>query len=448
MPSNSLRAALLAGALLLLALIGGPIASAGAEVASSQITSPADPTNVLYDQTVELPESVVFTIAGTTTGEGEVDIRCYYMRSAKTEGSMLVAEKVQPAGHAFSVNVEAKALDTNRPCVLRAVPAGDKNPQPPGLSTDPFQGPRIAASKFELFLNSTSKVTDDYEFEANALSGYLEIESAGDCGLDYSYLIAPATLEESQPLFDCNATFYLEDDPPSGLSTRSELQIDAANAYSPATAGYLNERINEELGSKKEPTVVIPGAPQVAVTKTFDPLTGLGTVHELDPIVRCSPGGAVPQTATSCTSFVSTGVQLERTWQTGDAGRVASMTDSWRSTDGAKHSLNALYDQETVNGGTVGGAYEFPGEGTFAAVARGQLVPLPTGANAIYYKEDSETPNAGDDEHPQGAIVYDTPPTNGTLWGYTAAAKPKGPTTASRCPTRRRSPRVAPTHCG
>ncbi len=413
MPSNSLRVALLTGALASLALLGGPIASASAEVESSQITAPADPTNLLYDKTIESPESVAFTVAGTTTGEGEVDIRCYFMRKEKAEGSILIAEKVKPAGHAFSVNVQTKSLDTGQPCVLRAVPAGDKNPQPPGLSTDPFGGPRIAASEFQLYVDEKSKLDYDYEFESNLLTGYLDFESVGDCGLDYSNLVSPSTLEESQGLFDCNAALFNEDNPPSGPRSRSELQIDGANAYGPATAYYVNQEVNNELTSKKESPVVIPGAPQIAVTKTFDPLTGLGTVHEVDPIVRCEPASTFPPTAASCTSFTSTGVQLERTWQTGEGDRVASMTDSWHSTNGSAHALNALYDQEILNNKTAGGAYELPGADEFAAVAKGQLVTLPAGANAIYLKDDAKTPDGGDGEHPQGAIVYDMPPANG-----------------------------------
>ena len=118
---------------------------------------------------------------------------------------------------------------------------------------------------------------------------------------------------------------------------------------------------------------------------------------------------AFPPTAASCKSFVSTGVELEREWKTGDANQVASMTDNWRSTDGAAHTLNALYDQDDANGGE-GGAYEFPGTNVFAPTKKGQTVALPPGLGRIYYKEDAETPASGDGEHPHGAIVYDTPP--------------------------------------
>jgi Glucodextranase, domain B len=393
LPNPLRRAAMLVGTLSLLAL-AAPISSASALVETSQITSPTSPTYVLYDETA--PSSI--TVSGTTTISGNIALRCYY--GPKPENNALIANEVKPSGGAFSVEVEAKSL-YDGPCVLRAVPVTDKEAHPPGGASeemaDPFQGPRIVGSRFEVF--TENKTPYDYEVESNTLAGYFDFESVGDCGLDYSRLFAPTSLIASDYLFDCNAALYKEDDPPSGSSTRSELQIDGANAYGPATADYLASNLK----------VTIPGAPDVAVSKTFEPSTGLITVHEVDPIVKCSPETVFPPNSTTCKDFVSTGVQLERTWQTSDANHVAWMTDTWRSTDGAAHSLNALYDQETVNGGK-GGAYEFPGAGTFSATAKEQLVTLPSGAGAIYYKEDAATPNVGDGEHPQGAIVYDTLP--------------------------------------
>jgi hypothetical protein len=386
---NPLRAAMLAGALSLIAL-AGPVASASAEVESSQITSPTDPTYALFNETLTPPQTA-FTVSGTTTGTGNVALVCY--DGAGTAHT--IAAEVVVTGNAFSANVEAETL-YDGPCVLRAVPVGDKASLPPGPST-PFQGPRIVGSSFEIFTEDKSHY--DYEFEPNSLSGRLQIESVGDCGLDYSNLFAATSLAPSDHLFDCNAALYKEDNPPSGSSTRSELQIDGANAYGPTAARYLENNLK----------VAIPGAPEITATET-EPKAGLVTIHEVDPIVRCSPETVFPPTVTSCTSFVSTGVQLERTWQTSNADQVAWMTDTWRSTDGAAHSLNALYDQETVNAETGGGSYEFAGTSTFSPTVKEQMVNLPSGAGKIYYKEDAETPNVGDGQHPQGAIVYDTPP--------------------------------------
>jgi hypothetical protein len=399
-----LRATVLACVLSVLAL-GGSTASASA-VETSQITSPTSPTYVLYDETLPQPQ-IAFTVTGTTTIGENIALRCYWGPLAADYST--IVKEVVPSGGTFSVPVEAKSLGA--PCVLRAVPFKNAEAHPPGNPTeeaaDPFQGPRVVGSSFEVFPESKAPSYYDYEVETNTLSGYFDLESVGDCGLDYSRLFAATSLVPSDHLFDCNAALYKEDDPPSGSPTRSELQIDGANAYSPAAAESLQKKL----------AVKIPGAPQVTVTKSFDPLSGLVTVHEIDPIVKCSPETVFPPTSTSCSSFLPTGVQLERSWQTSAADQVAWMTDTWRSTDGAAHSLNALYDQETVNAEKMGGAYEFAGESSFSPLAKGQMVTLPAGPGEILYKEDAETPNVGDNEHPQGAIVYDTPP-NGQVSVY------------------------------
>jgi hypothetical protein len=414
LPTPLKRAATLIGVLSLLA-VAGPVTTASAEVASSQITSPASPTYALYDQTLPSPQ-YAFTVTGTTIGSGNIALRCYYGPGPK-EYKTLVNE-VEPKGGAFSVEVEAKELYF-APCVLRAVPFGVEEAHPPGTpaeeAKDPFQGPRIVRSDFESA--EAGGIKYDYYFEPNSLVGSFQFESVGECGLFYSNLFAQNSLAPGEHLFACNAFLSQYNFPPSEKSTRSELQIDGANAYSPAAAHALEEEIEE----KTKTHTLIPGAPQVEVTKTFDSVTGLVTIEEVDPIVKCSPSTAFPPTTTSCTSFVSTGAQLKRTWQTSDANQVASMTDTWQSTDGAAHSLNALYNQSTISGGKMGGAYEFPGTNVFSATTVGETVSLPSGLGRIYYKEDVETPSEGDGKHPQGAIVYDTPP-SGPLSVYQGTA--------------------------
>ncbi len=418
LPNPLRRVAMLIGALSLLA-VAGPVASASAVVESSQITSPAGPTYALNDESESSPQPA-FKVEGTTNLSGKLAIRCYFGTGSESYATFV--NEVEISGGAFSATVEPKSLSPGQlaigPCVLRAVPVGNKESHPPGTSaeetTDPFKGPRIVGSRFQLH---TEGINYDYEFEPNALGGYLNITSAGDCGLSYSNLWAPETLVESEGLFDCNAFLYLRNYPASGEATRSELQIDGANAYSPATAHYLEN----ELKVKS----TLPGAPQATVEQTFERLTGLITVKEVDPIVKCSPETVFPPTVKSCTAFVSTGVQLERTWKTSNANQVAWLTDAWRSTDGAAHSLNALYNQETANDGKAGGAYEFPGTNVFAATSKGQTVTLPPGLGRVLYKEDAETPSEGDGEHPQGAIVYDTPP-SGAISVYRSTAAKEG----------------------
>jgi hypothetical protein len=396
--SNPLRAALLASAAALLASLSGPLASANATVSASRITSPASPAYALYDETLT-PHQPALTVSGTTTGTGNVALHCYF--SAGPTAYTEVLKEVPVKGGAFSTVVDAEALDY-APCVLRAVPVSDTKAYPPGSpaeeAKDPYQGLVIAGSRFEV--ESNEAVNDYYEFEARSVTGFFDIQSAGACGLVESALYAANSLFPSAGLFGCNATFFEENEPSSGSSTRSDLQVDGADAYMPTTARYLEEDL----------ATTIHGAPQISVTKTFDRTSGLLTIHEVDPLVKCSPGASFPPTKASCKEFVSTGVELERAWQTNSADQVAAMTDNWSSTDGAAHTLSALYEQWFAAHTEEGGAFEFPGTGGFAPTTKGEIVAVPAGAGAIYYREDAATPAAGDGEHPQGAIVYDRAP--------------------------------------
>jgi hypothetical protein len=395
--SNPLRAALLAGTFSLIALIGGPLAAASAAVESSRIVSPASPAYALFDETQ--PAEHAFTVSGTTNVVGNIALRCYYGVGPKE--SWPVVEEVTPSGGAFSVEVDTDAL-YGGPCVLRAVPVSDFKAYPPGSpaeeAKDPFQGPVIVGSRLEV--GADDEVDNYYDLEASSASAYLDIESAGACGLTGSGLYAPSSLVQSADLFGCDAAFFEEDDPAAGARTRSDLQVDGADAYTPTTAQYLAEDL----------ATTIPGAPGLSISQAFEPSSGLVTIHEIDPLVRCSPEAAFPPTSVSCREFVSTGVQLERTWQTSSADQVASMTDNWSSTDGDAHTLSALYEQWWGIEDREGGAFELPGSGGFAAAATGEVASLPTGAGAIDYEEDAATPAGGDGEHPQGALVYDTAP--------------------------------------
>jgi hypothetical protein len=396
--SKVLRAVLLAGTLSLINLIGGPLAPAGAVVASSQIAAPAGPAYTFFDETLA-PHAPAVTVSGTTTGSGSVALRCYF-GIGPNEYEKVLAE-VTPSEGSFSVAVEAQALEV-RPCVLRAVPVTDTKAHPPGSpaeeTSDPFKGPVIAGSRFEVEAND--EVEDYYELEATSLPGYFDIEAAGGCGLVSSRLYAPGSLLVSADLFGCDASFFEANEPPSGKSTRSDLQVDGANAYTPTTARYLEEDLD----------AAIPGAPRLSVTQAFDAATGLVSIHEVDPLVKCSPQAVFPPTNASCREFVPTGVQLERTWQTSNANQVAMVTDDWSSTDGSAHSLSALYEQWLAIDEGEGGVFELPGAGAFAPTTKGETIALPAGANAIDYKEDAATPAAGDGEHPLGAIVYASAP--------------------------------------
>jgi Glucodextranase, domain B len=388
------RIAAFAG-VLVLAMIGSTV-SAQAIVPESHITTPGDPAYLFENNS----PSATFTVAGTAN-VAEVEIRCYYAKGTEVNEAYKEVnkgtkeEKVIVTGGVFSVSEPLHTLPS-QPCVLRAVPAGDKGEHPPG-SADALSGPRVIRSFFEIFTKSS--VAYNYEQEFTTLGANLGVDSVGHEGLYYSFLFAPGSLVESESGFYNNASLQTENQPPSASATRSELQVDGTNAYAPDGAEQIGEKLVKGL---------LPGTPSVAASTT-ETAPGEFVVHESDPIVKCSGKAPVvfPPTKESCESFVSTGVQLNRTWQSTHGDRVALMTDSWASTDGHAHALDALYDQEPSQNGE--GAFEFPGSSSFTTVNKGQTQALP-GDSAIYYKTNAATPDGGDLTNPQLAIVYDSAP--------------------------------------
>jgi hypothetical protein len=203
----------------------------------------------------------------------------------------------------------------------------------------------------------------------------------------------------SEALFYCNAALFDINQTPEGKATRSDIRVDGLDAYAPYAAYLLESAVKHAL----------EGAPAVEETHTFNPATGEFTIKELDPISRCAPGGAFPPTATSCERFVPSGVSLERSWRMQAAGRVVAMTDVWRSSDGAGHAVDVLYDQYFRGAGSHG-AFQLPGAAGFAATATGQSLSLPSGPGALLYSEEEATPEGGDLVHPFGAAIYDAAP--------------------------------------
>ena len=125
-------------------------------------------------------------------------------------------------------------------------------------------------------------------------------------------------------------------------STRASLQVDGVNAYAPSAAHSV------ELSKSKRKAC--PGYPSVSVTKSFNESTHQFTVNEEDPIVKCAPENTYPPTKTSCTSFVSTGVRLVRSWQTTDESKLALLSDHFASIDGKEHAVDARYYMEMHSG--------------------------------------------------------------------------------------------------
>ncbi len=377
--SSGSRAKVLAFATVLLAA-ALPVASAGAIVANSDITTPSSTSFPLNNENESHGGATSITVAGTATGISSADIRCFSgeeQSGIPVEGAIL-AEEVPVVDGTFSVAIQRSLLPETL-CRLRALPHEDEEIFQPAVAA-PFEGPLLSPSRFR-------SEADHYEAIVDTPAATLELTNAEYCALESS--LFTATFKETGRLFYCDARL---DDQTSEASLHPTL--DGVPVYGPKAAHEIKA-----------------GGPEITVRPHFDESTGAVTVEEEDPLVECSPEPLVlPATGSSCSSFTPTGVTLKRTWASSDEGHVARLTDTWESSGGA-HLIAYHYFTE-LDGAEVlpGGVFEFPGSGSFVPTTSGQSVTLPSGPGAILYKADATTPEAGDGLHPQGAIVYDRAP--------------------------------------
>jgi hypothetical protein len=406
-PHSRAIALTVAVALITIAL---PVASASAITASTQITTPS---GISYPF---VQENGKIAIAGTATGLAvpDLEIRCYY--GTEQNEYRAIAREVPVVSGAFSAEGTATELP-DAVCQLRAVPEtkpAEKLALPPG-DVEPYEGPIVVASEFfSEFFPEASPATSNYYAASSTLTGTFFL---GGYALE-SYLYSPSGHDNAQ-------LFYGAENLAASAAgeTRSSVQVDGANAYLPKAAREVEQDLREEAASKKQSFTPPSGELSVEVHDHFNESTHQMTVEEEDPAVKCSPGAAVyPPTLSSCTSFLATGVKVKRTWQTSTEDHVASLTELWTSTDGAAHAVNVRYLDELASA-KGGGAYEFPGEAAFGATKEGEARTFPAGPGTILYKTASSLSELGNGEDPQGAIVYDTPPseaiaiTNGSRGG-------------------------------
>jgi PASTA domain/Divergent InlB B-repeat domain len=379
-------AAALASALVVGGLVVTPTASAA--VTGSQIATPSDPSFFVADESAS---TQTFAIAGTTTGGNPatnlVDVNCYFGTTHVT-----VAKNVSlKADGSFSI----QKADLNKPldltCRLRAVPAGT-NPS----NKTPFVGPVIGVGERDL-----SKIAGgqndgkayDYYLDAQQQTAAFDYNSLGSCGLEDGFLY-DAAYTLTTTTFLCNAG--LSGPAASTAPTRSDLQVDGANAYPSYQAFFVNSNA--------------AGFPALAQTYTLDKTTGNVVIHETAPLVKCTTP-TYPPTTVSCATFVSTGVSDVRTITQDHDGHISWITDAFTSTDGKAHTLDLLWDNNQQFWGNSGNSaqveYEFPGENAFATHVAGDTVTLPSSRGTIFVRMHG-APD-GDTATGQGAIVYDRP---------------------------------------
>lgn len=379
-------AATLASALVVGGLVVTPAAHAA--VTGSRITTPSNPSFFIADEDAG---TQTFAVSGTTTGgnpaSDAVDVNCYW------DGSVVTVAKnvaLKPNG-SFSI----PAANLNEPldltCRLRAVPSGTN---PPDLT--PFSGPVIGVGERDsdkVAVGPNSGKLYGYQLDAQQQTAAFDYVSLGNCGLNDGYLY-DSNFTQTTTTFYCNAGLLLQDSP--STPTRSELQIDGANAYDPFSADLINSNA--------------AGLPSLTDTYTVDKATGKVVIHEKEPLVKCTEA-TYPPNEVSCATFVSAGVTDNRTITQDHDGHVSWITDSFASTDHRAHSLDLLWDNSQHFWGNSGDSsqleYEFPGESSFATHVVGDNVMVPSSAGTILVRMRGAAD--GDMGTGRGAIVYDRP---------------------------------------
>jgi PASTA domain len=365
-----------------LCAIGALCALAGPAIAAptaTKITLPADPSYITYPAT----GASGLAVTGTSNGKtAKVDLRC-----DGTIAIVLKAGVIPNASGVFSTTISAinMAKVAGQSCVLRAVPAGAK-------ASTPFVGPRLLVGDVRLITvkgGPSNGAVVDYRVRAPQLTGRGIYSSIGSCGVQGSATFSP-TYTVSTDIFACAGRLA------NTIGAQSAIQVDGVNAYTSEGAASLF------TGSAN-----IPGLTPLAVAVSTDPATGNLTIRESEVIVKCAPDQTTwPVNPTTCTSFAPAGVRLDRTITQGRDGRLASVIDTWTSTDGQAHKLSTTYE----NGSISGAAFWFPWlTSKYTLYDAGNLVP-PSATSPFSYLVDYASASDNDTKHSQGSALVQLAP--------------------------------------
>lgn len=376
-----------ASALVAAVAVGGLLdtPTAHAAITGSQITTPANPAFFIADEDAA---TQTFAISGTASGGSpstdKVDIRCYYASTYAPVASNVALQ----SNRSFSVAGADLNAILNTTCRLRAVPAGSN---PSNLA--PFSGPVIGVGERE-----SAKVSGganngkvyDFLIDAQQETAAVEYSSSGEGDLYDAYLLDPTYMATTNTFSSGHGLFG------TALPTRSELQIDGANAYPPYQANRINSNAT--------------GLPALSYSYSLDAHTGNLVIHVTEPLVKC-PDTTYPPTKTSCASFVPAGVTDMETITEDHDGHISWITDVFTSTDGKAHAVDLLWDNGQHFYGAGGDAsqveYEFPGHSGFSTHLAGDSLALPSTSGTVLIRMNGAAD--GNTGTGQGAIVYDRP---------------------------------------
>lgn len=387
-------------------------ASAQGAVTSSSITAPVD-GSLLFNNLDTSPTATV-TVSGMTNGTtgDSVDIDCYNGGSAFPRYAGGAFSGVGPgvpvnANGSFSATIPYSFF-LSGVCDLVAVPHGTSASTLPSGDI----GARVTFSGFRTF-TSGGKPYDFALDDATTQAG-TSVYSIDDGGPTTYLVDGTGAMNKGSSLFYYGGSFYNSAADFGGTTdlTRADIQVDGQNAYGSASAYELFH------------STALPGFPVLTSTlDSFDGSTHNAQTTESEGLVRCTPNDVFNPSSADCTAFASTGVMITRVTDFTNSGRVATVTDTFTSTDGQPHSLDLRYEMDL---GSPDSGWMLPGQQTFTAPGTGTVGPAaPTGpgtAYAIY--DDSGTPQSV--TNPVGALTFAKPYNavifDNTLWSGQASA--------------------------
>jgi Glucodextranase, domain B len=380
--------------------------SAWAAVTQSTLTVTSPSGLYVVDDTASNPPNHTMSGVGSTDGTvgDAVDVKCYTAPPSSSPVKSLALNVPVQADGSFSFTGSMGGV-SGETCVLRAVSHGDTTDYAPGTSW-PYAGPTLAIgqrSETTIATGPNAGALQHYYVFGSQLKGAFDYDSVGDCTIDDSYVFDPITFGSSA-LDYCNAWFWTAN--ANSGPTRSELQVDGADAYLPGNVHHLFTG-----------AVDLPGFPSLTYSSSLDPATGNIRIGETEQVVKCSPGGSYPPTSGNCMRLVPTGVKVTVHITQTQAGRVATVVQYFSSTDGHAHTVDLLEENDFYHPNSDG-EFNFPwtGAGLQPYTVAGQVIsgPAASGPGSFYIKGSASVPDGGESS-PQGAVTYSNPPSSITM---------------------------------